>query len=167
MEVKQGGYSDASGLWWKQDEYLACLCWNLVPNCGKIGYKLKNEDQVEGLGVILTSLSGNCRCIQYTQTHALRHRNSLFSYVPLNNPHLSPSEYPQSSAGPQSHISAKLVELCNSIFSSQMCAHKLSVNVFLSHILESRKSIYRQSVVRRGEGTLIWVALLLPTVLGE
>ena len=49
-----GRCSDTPGLWCNQDEYLVCLCLNLVPNCEKIGYKLKNEDQVQSLGVILT-----------------------------------------------------------------------------------------------------------------
>lgn len=90
-----------------------------------------------------------------------------YSYVLLNKTRLSSSEDLWSSACPQSFNSARLVELCHSIFTSHTCAHKLSVNVFLSHILESRKSIYRLSVVRWGQGTLIWVALQLPTVLGE
>lgn len=142
-EVEQGGYSDALGLWCKQDEYLACLCLCLVPNCEKIGYKLKNEDQVQSLGPMLTSLSGNfiLKCLQYIHLPCPQAQKLPVYFYPLQHApsqSISVSRILCRSTKLSCHFpaSARLVLVCTTpfTFTSQTCAHKLSVNVFLSHI---------------------------------
>lgn len=129
-EVEQGGYIDAVGLWYKQDEYLTCLCSHFVPNCEEIGYKLENEVQVPGLGAIFTSFCGNFKWLQciHTQTQKLPLSRpiSVPDLLQVQKVQLSPRRFRQAAAS--LHCTGPFT------FAGQAFAHKLSVNVFLSHI---------------------------------
>lgn len=94
----------------------------------------------------------------------MSHSTSFMSVHPVPGSlklscHVSPS-------GEQ--VDACMAQLLFLIFTRQTCARKLCVYVLLSHIQESRKSIYRAAGVRRGGNRfLTGVAPLLPSAMEE
>lgn len=133
---------------WHVYAYIWC------PIVKKIGYKLKNEDQVQSLGAILTSprwkLHTQMPTVHtHTHTHAHRHRNSPCSYVSFNKPHLSPSASPTSSAGPQSSAvtspaSVRLVEVCFLLSP----AKRVPINFLLMYFCHIFKKVVRVFIER-------------------
>lgn len=145
----RAGSSDALGLWCKQDEYLACLCLQLVPNCEKIGYKLKNEDQVPSLGAIPTSFSGNfiLKCLQYTQTHM------PIGAVQLCPIHQAPPQYIRilcRSTKLSCHFptTARLVEVCITQLLLLSPAKPVPINSLLMYFCHIFKKVVRVFIER-------------------
>lgn len=124
---------------WHVYAYIWC------PIVKKIGYKLKNEDQVQSLGAILTSprwkLHTQMPTVHtHTQTHTRPQAQKLPMFLCLLQQAPSQSISVSNILGRSTKLSCHLPRLCQAggsllfTFTSQTCAHKLSVNVFLSHI---------------------------------